>query len=140
MQFEKTWQKPNQDMIDVVCGVIFDQGKVFLCRRKPEKQRGGYWEFPGGKIEEAESPENALKRELKEELEMEIAEIRFFHATVHEYENITIRLLAFTCKFVASTYKMTDHDTFEWMCIEHLPNKMIAPADLPIVEKLLADK
>ena len=127
-------------MIDVVCGVIFKHNKVFLCRRKPEKQLGGYWEFPGGKIEPGETHENALRRELVEELEMEIAQLNFFHTTVHEYESFTIRLSAFTCEFAKSSYNMADHDQFEWISIENLATKRIAPADLPIVEKLLQEK
>ncbi|MFM7683912.1 MAG: NUDIX domain-containing protein, partial [Bacteroidota bacterium] len=60
------------DTIRVVCGVVFDNEKVFICRRKQGKSLAGYWEFPGGKIEGSESFEQALKRELNEELEMEV--------------------------------------------------------------------
>ena len=59
-------------MIKVVCGIIFKDQKIFICRRNPEASLGGYWEFPGGKIEEGEDHRESLKRELMEELLMDV--------------------------------------------------------------------
>ena len=126
-------------MIEVVCGVIYKGDEVFLCRRKPSKQMGGFWEFPGGKIEKDEKPEDALKRELEEEFEMKVEEIEYFYSTIHSYEKFTIRLSAFKCQFIESKYKLTDHDRFEWMSIDSIDSKVLAPADVPILEKLLVE-
>lgn len=59
------------DIIKVVCGIIFNNEKIFICRRNKEKSFAGFWEFPGGKIEVNESHQTALTRELLEELEIE---------------------------------------------------------------------
>ncbi|MCB0704283.1 MAG: (deoxy)nucleoside triphosphate pyrophosphohydrolase [Saprospiraceae bacterium] len=127
-------------MIDVVCGIIYKDDKVFFCRRNRSKQMGGLWEFPGGKLESDEMPENALRRELLEELEMEVTDVNYFHTCVHQYEEFTIRLSAYKCNFLRSTFRMTDHDKWDWVDIGALLKKNIAPADLPIVEKLMKEQ
>lgn len=125
-------------IIKVVCGIIWKEGKVFIARRKPEKSLGGFWEFPGGKIEEGEDPKEALARELKEELGMDITIERFFGSNIHAYENFTIELIAYECEFVEASFKLTDHD--EWKFIEPsaLSNEKLAPADAPLAIKLVS--
>lgn len=124
-------------MIEVVCGIIYHKKKVLLCRRNSQKHMGGFWEFPGGKIEKYEMPKEALKRELAEELEIEIEECEYFDSSIHSYDNFTIRLTAFECKFIESAFKLSVHDMFEWIEVEDLLQKKLVPADIPIVEKLL---
>ncbi|MDF1698324.1 MAG: (deoxy)nucleoside triphosphate pyrophosphohydrolase [Saprospiraceae bacterium] len=124
-------------MIKVVCGVIFDNTKILVCRRKPEKHLGGYWEFPGGKVELNELAEKALRRELLEELSMEIDKIEFFTTVQHRYDEITIELIAYTCEMVRFDFKLTDHDIIQWVTIEELLGLNLAPADIPIMKKLL---
>jgi 8-oxo-dGTP diphosphatase len=65
-------------MIRVICGIIYKDHKILLTRRKKTKSLGGFWEFPGGKVEEGESDKDALERELKEELNIEVYNIDFF--------------------------------------------------------------
>ncbi|MFA4977167.1 MAG: NUDIX domain-containing protein [Sphingobacterium sp.] len=71
------------DLITVVCGIIFKDDLVLICRRKPEKSLGGYWEFPGGKVEDGESNEESLLRELIEELNLKVKIKQHFFDTVH---------------------------------------------------------
>lgn len=120
------------DLIKVVCGVIYKDGKIFICRRKPEKSLGGYWEFPGGKVENNEQPKDSLKRELREELHMKVEVEDYLMTNVHIYDNFTIELIAYRCSFIRSTFKLTDHDRFEWVFPEELQNWKFAPADIPI--------
>lgn len=126
--------------IKVVCGIIYNDDKVLICRRKPEKSLGGYWEFPGGKIEENESDEESLIRELKEELDMEVNIESFFNSSEHSYENFTIELIAYKCSFVSSNFKLTDHDKYEWIEPNKLLDWKLAPADIPIAEELITNK
>lgn len=122
--------------VKVVCGIIWKDGKVFIARRKPEKSMGGYWEFPGGKIEKSENEEQALKRELKEELGMEVLVGKRIGQNTHKYETITIELIAYECEFISASYQLTDHDEYNFVNPENLTNFNLAPADLFIVEIL----
>jgi len=122
--------------VKVVCGIIWKDGKIFIARRKPEKSMGGYWEFPGGKIEQGEDPKEALARELKEELGMEVKVLNHFGSNLHQYESFSIELIAYICEFVNATFELTDH--VEWKFITHveLSQYKLAPADLPFVERI----
>ncbi len=123
--------------IKVVCGVIWQEGKIFVARRKPEKSMGGYWEFPGGKIEEGESPEQALERELKEELGMQVAVEDYFCTNLHSYESFAVELIAYKVRFISSSYTLMDHDAYEWKFPKELVEYKWAPADVPIFQKLV---
>ncbi|MCK8521474.1 (deoxy)nucleoside triphosphate pyrophosphohydrolase [Aquimarina sp. D1M17] len=124
-------------MIKVVCGIIYKDNKIFLCRRNSEKQLAGYWEFPGGKIEINEKPEQALIRELYEEISMSVKVLNYFAKVTHKYEKITIELIAYKCEFIEAEFKLTDHDLYEWLDVHQIKNKKLAPADVPILQKLL---
>ena len=125
------------DIIKVVCGIIFNDNKVFICRRKPEKSLGGYWEFPGGKIEQGEKYEVSLSRELIEELGMKVEVKEYFKTNIHAYEKFTIELIAYKCIFFDATFQLTDHDSFEWVLVKDLVNWNLAPADIPIAKELI---
>lgn len=125
--------------IKVTCGIIFnDEDKVFLCRRNPEKSMGGYWEFPGGKVEEGESYEECLKRELLEELDMDVRVKDHFITVKHDYGTFEIELIAFICHFQTSSFALMDHDRYEWVKVSNLLDKELAPADVPIWNSLIA--
>lgn len=123
-------------MIKVVCGVISNAGKIFIARRKPEKSMGGFWEFPGGKVEEGEDFRNALARELEEELGMKVEVSEHLITNNHEYQEFKIELIAYRCKFLSATFEMSDHDAYEWVEPGQLLNWKLAPADIPVAKKL----
>jgi len=123
-------------MIRVVCGVIFNEGRILLCRRKPEKSLGGYWEFPGGKIEVGETEEESLYRELQEELGIKVEIERYFMSVVHNYDAFTIELIAYVCTTEQSSCILTDHDEYKWVNKSELLNWELAPADIPIADEL----
>ncbi|MCT3980132.1 (deoxy)nucleoside triphosphate pyrophosphohydrolase [Elizabethkingia anophelis] len=122
--------------IRVVCGVIFNEGRILLCRRKPEKSLGGYWEFPGGKIEVGETEEESLYRELQEELGIRVEIERYFMSVVHDYDAFTIELIAYICRSEQSVCVLTDHDEYQWVDKSELLNWKLAPADIPIANEL----
>jgi len=124
------------DTIKVVCGIIFNDDKVFLCRRSPHKPLAGFWEFPGGKIEPGEKEEDSLSRELFEELGMRVEIKEYFKTIIHNYELFTIELIAYVCQFQKASYKLTDHDRYEWVNKKDLTQWNLAPADIPIAEAI----
>lgn len=124
-------------MIKVVCGIINKNDKILVCRIKSEKKLGGYWEFPGGKIESNENAQEALERELVEELDMKVNVLSYFATSVHKYEKFTIELIAYKCEFIEANFKLSDHDKYEWKSVDQIINMKLAPADIPIAEKLM---
>ncbi|QQT32822.1 (deoxy)nucleoside triphosphate pyrophosphohydrolase [Sphingobacterium multivorum] len=125
------------DLITVVCGIIFKDDLVLICRRKAEKSLGGYWEFPGGKVEDGESDEESLLRELIEELNLKVKIKQHFFDTVHQYDNGAIELISFICESENITSESTDHDQLAWVKVSDLLGWKLAPADIPIAKELI---
>lgn len=123
--------------IKVVCGIIFKNDLVLICRRKPEKSLGGYWEFPGGKVKASESYEESLRRELIEELNLTIKIKRHFRSAIHRDVNNPIELISLICTTEDAVVESTDHDLIEWVKMEELLNRKLAPADVAIAQQLL---
>lgn len=124
------------DIIKVVCGIIFNNDQVFLCRRKVGKSLSGYWEFPGGKIENNESHHIALQRELFEELEMKVTVKSSIGQTKYDYESFKIELFGYECSLIDYKGKLTDHDSYVWSSVKDLGRYKLAPADIPFIEML----
>lgn len=124
----------------VVCGIIFKDDLVLICRRKPEKSLGGYWEFPGGKVEDGESYEESLLRELIEELNLKVEIKQHFFDTVHHYDKGAIELISFICETENIPFESTDHDLLYWVKVDDLLNWKLAPADIPIARALIEEK
>lgn len=125
------------DKIKVVCGIIYKDDRVLICRRKADKSLGGYWEFPGGKVEDFETNEESLKRELLEELDLEVTIDYHFMDNTHQYDKVTIQLISFRCSTDQSEIKLVDHDRIEWVPTSTLLNWKLAPADIPIAKALM---
>lgn len=122
-------------MITVLCGIISNsEGKVFIARRRPGKSMAGKWEFPGGKLELGESEQDCLKRELLEELGMQVEVVEKLVENEHYYETFSIRLIAYKCDFISATFALTDHDAYEWVKPDVLSNYELAEADVPFIE------
>ena len=120
-------------LIDVVAAVIVHDGRVLACRRAPGKAAAGLWEFPGGKLEPGESAEDALVREIREELGVGIQLDHELVAAEHE----SIRLTCWFARLDGDVpTESTDHDELRWMLPSQLPTLTWAPADLPAVQKL----
>ncbi|PLX04158.1 MAG: 8-oxo-dGTP diphosphatase MutT [Marinilabiliales bacterium] len=123
--------------IKVVCGIIRNGDKIFIARRRKEKSLGGFWEFPGGKLEDGEDPKDALERELQEELSMEVVVEDYFMTNIHKYSTFTIELIAYHCNFISAAGSSTDHDKSEWIIPSKLSEFNLAPADISIALKFI---
>lgn len=129
---------PDQ-ALEVVGAIIERDGKVLACRRSPERSAGGLWEFPGGKVEGDESPESALRREIKEELGVDITvgALASRHTTPLGSRLIDLACYWATLEGEAPT-SSSDHDRMEWVDLHDLDDREWSPADVPIIDELVA--
>ena len=117
-----------------MAAVIHNEHKEILCAlRSPVMALPNLWEFPGGKIEEGESHETALIREIQEELNIEIEVGENVEDTYFEYENFTIQLTSYFASIKSGEMKATEHAELRWVTIDKLIELEWAPADIPAV-------
>lgn len=123
--------------IYVVGAIIKSQSKVLCAQRSDKMSLPGLWEFPGGKIEGEETHQEALKREINEELKMDIrASDQLFKKVTYDYDFGRVHLSAYRCELIKGTPILTEHQTVKWLEIDDLDKLSWAPADIPIVDKL----
>ncbi len=124
-------------MIEVIAGILELDNKILIARRKKGNHLAGLWEFPGGKIKKNESPESCLKRELNEELGVNVIVGEFFMKNTHKYDDKTILLKSYKCKIKSGDITLNDHDKIEWTTISDITKFKFAPADIPFVTALV---
>ena len=124
-------------MIHVTAAILRNaSNQILIARRPPGKNLAGYWEFPGGKIEENESPEESLKRELKEEMNITVEVGKQLGETTHAYDTFTVHLMFYETNLLSGDIQLKEHDRMAWVAAEELMDYPMAPADLPMIEKL----
>ena len=121
--------------IRVVAAVILSEGKIFATQRGYGDFKGG-WEFPGGKIEDGETPEVALKREISEELETKIRVGELIDTIEYDYPNFHLSMDCFWCEIVSGKLVLKEHEAARWLGKNQLDEVAWLPADEGIVEKL----
>lgn len=128
-------------LVKVVGAVIENENQEILCAlRAPNMSLGNLWEFPGGKVEKDESLKEAIEREIKEELNCGIEYTGLFNDNTHEYETFIINLITVKCRLVNGTPTASEHSKLIWLKRENLVSLKWAPADVPAVEQLIAEK
>jgi len=123
-------------MMDVVAGIIRKGNRVLIARRAAHKSMPGKWEFPGGKIEAGESPEQALERELLEEFGIQTKTGEHFYTSTYSYPSFDIRLICYYSEYLGGEYRQSDHDRIEWCDPVDMARYDFAEADMEVVTKL----
>lgn len=119
----------------VVAGVVERDGRIMLCQRKARAHNGLKWEFPGGKLEAGESPEDALARELREELDIGVTVGRARDVVFHRYPDRDVLLLFYDCRIAEGEPRALDCNAVAWVRPEALKDNDFAGADREFVER-----
>ena len=125
--------------IRVVAAIIIEHGKVFATQRGYGEFKDG-WEFPGGKIEPNETPEDAIVREIKEELDTEVEVVELLDTVEYDYPNFHLSMDCFICKIKSGDLVLKEHEAAKWLTKETLGSVEWLPADqglIPQIEKRL---
>ena len=121
--------------IQVVAAIIIRNGEVFATQRGYGEWKG-WWEFPGGKIEPGECPQEALKREIKEELDAEIAEGDLLDTVEWDYPTFHLTMHCYVCTLESESLNLNEHSDSAWLTKETLESVKWLPADLVLLEKI----
>jgi 8-oxo-dGTP diphosphatase len=117
----------------VTAGIIRRNGSVLLARRSPGERLAGFWEFPGRKVENGESPKECLARELNEELGIVTRIGEKCSESSHQYDHGSFCIVAYFVDCVAGDPRPKVHDRLEWVKIDDIKGYKLLPADIPIV-------
>jgi 8-oxo-dGTP diphosphatase len=128
--------RDEMDTVIVTASLIIEQGKVLVTQRKKNSSHGLLWEFPGGKVKEGEDPREALRRELKEELDVEVEVGMIFDAVFYSYPEYPILLLVYRCRIEKGSLKPIGCHDLRWVTLKELEKLAMPPADEPIRKRL----
>ena len=124
-------------MLEVVAGVIgSSDGKILIAQRGPGMHFEGKWEFPGGKVENGEELVTALKREIMEELELDICVGEKIHSWAYKYDFAVVNFTAYSAQVCGGKLKTTEHMAAKWIEIKELKDYDLVPADIELAGKL----
>ena len=122
--------------IEVSAAIIHDKtGRIFATQRGYGEWKD-WWEFPGGKIEPGETPEDALAREIKEELNAEISIEKFVTTVEYDYPKFHLTMHCYLCSLTTESLHLNEHEAAKWLTKEELDSVNWLPADLIVIEKL----
>jgi 8-oxo-dGTP diphosphatase len=124
-------------MMDVTCAIIVKGDKILVAQRSEKMSPPLKWEFPGGKIEPSETAENCLKREIKEELNLDIDLIEKLESQLYKYELYTITLIPFISNYLSGEIALNEHKCVKWLTKEELVGLDWAPAEISVLHSFL---
>ena len=122
----------------VTAAIIINDKKVLLTRRGPSETLAGYWEFPGGKVEDGESLADCLRRELQEELGVDAEVGEVMAESEYHYDHGSFLLFGMYASLLSNDLKLTVHDKTEWVPVTELLSYELAPADIQLAKHLQA--
>jgi 8-oxo-dGTP diphosphatase len=123
--------------ITVTAAVLEKDGRILIARRKREDSLADKWEFPGGKLEKGETPKECLRRELREELNIDVVVGDFIGRSCHRHPHGEIELLAYRVIHLSGEFQLHDHEEIRWVLPADLLSHDFSAADIPIVKLLL---
>lgn len=126
-------------MLQVTAAVIMNEGKVLIAQRSKEDKLSLKWEFPGGKLEEGETPEACLKREIMEEMNLNIEVLEFMGSCVYSYGTREIELMAYKAHILSGEMKLNVHNDVRWVKISDLNHYDLAPADIELIKVIFTN-
>lgn len=131
-------QRHRRLVLVAACALIDSDGRVLIAQRSARKSMAGLWEFPGGKVEESERPEEALIRELREELGIEVSEpcLAPFTFASHLYEDFALLMPLYVCRRWQGIPQPLEHQALKWVQPHELPRYPMPPADAPLIPML----
>lgn len=121
--------------IEVVAAIIVRDRRIFATQRGYGEWKD-WWEFPGGKIEHGETPENALKREIREELATEIEVDELLTTVEYDYPKFHLTMHCYLCTIISGDLSLLEHEDARWLAIDELDSVKWLPADKDVIEKL----
>ena len=121
--------------IEVVAAIIVRDGRIFATQRGYGEWKD-WWEFPGGKIEPGESPEDALKREIREELATEIEVDELLTTVEYDYPKFHLTMHCYLCTIISGDLTLLEHEDARWLALDELDCVKWLPADKDVIEKL----
>ena len=121
--------------VRVVAAIIIENDKVFATQRGYGEFKDG-WEFPGGKIEPGETPEEAIVREIKEELDTEVEVIELLDTVEYDYPNFHLSMGCFICKIKSGDLVLKEHEAAKWLTKDTLGSVEWLPADMGLVREI----
>jgi 8-oxo-dGTP diphosphatase len=125
------------NIINVTCAIIVIENKILVTQRSEKMKLPLKWEFPGGKLEENEAEIDCIKREIKEEINIDIEVVKKLSSSIYDYGSFKINLIPFIAKHVHGEIKLTEHKDYKLLQKTELLSLDWAEADLPIVEEFL---
>lgn len=125
------------NIINVTCAIILKENKILVAQRSEKMKLPLKWEFPGGKLEKNEDEVSCVKREVREEINIEIEIIKKLSTTVHDYGDFKIRLIPFLANYVSGEIILLEHSDYKLLDKSELIKLDWAEADIPIVEEFL---
>lgn len=131
-----TGYSPSKKVVEVVAALIWRRDKFLICQRPAHKVRALLWEFVGGKVEEGETKEQALIRECREELAINVAPKNLFMEVKHEYSDIIVHLSVFNCAVSYGEPQLLEHNAIKWITVGEIDNYDFCPADKQILERI----
>lgn len=131
-------EKKSEMPLLVTAAVVLEKGRVLLTKRPEDKLHPGFWEFPGGKVSPGESPEEALCREMIEELGVGVFVDNIFEVVYHCYDWGAVLILAYRCRLRKGPLQNLEVAEHRWVRTVDLPRYKILPADQPIINRLLS--